>query len=136
MTKSVLLASAVLLFGAISLPVLAADAAGSPPEPNPVVARVDGKEIHRSDVMREIQMLGPQAQQVPPQMLYPQILQRMIATEIVAEKGYSEGLQNDPEEKDKLKELEKQLVAETYVHRTVVPKITDAKIKERYDEMS
>ena len=103
---------------------------------DPVVAKVNGSDIHRSDVLRELQLMGPQAQQMPPQMLYPQILQKMIATKLVSEKGYAEHLQNDPEVKAKMKDAEAQIVAEAYVHRTVMPKITDAKIKERYDELS
>jgi peptidyl-prolyl cis-trans isomerase C len=133
MTKPVLLATAALLLGAFAIPALAADDAAAP---NPVVARGNGAEIHRIDVMRELQMLGPQAQQVPAQMLYPQILQKMIATKIVSEKGYADGLQNDKEVKEKVKDAESQFVAETYVHRAIQPKITDAKVKERYDELS
>ncbi len=70
------------------------------------------------------------------EMLYPQLLEKMVATKIVAQKGYADGLQNDKEVKDKLKDAEAQIVAETYVHRSIQPKITDAKIKERYDELS
>ena len=128
MSKRILLASAALMFGALSLPVLAAD--------DPVVARVNGAEIHRSDVEREVQMLGPQAQQVPLQMLYPQVLQRMVATKLVSSQGYAEKLQNSAEVKEKMKDAEQQIVAETYVHKTVQPKITDAKIKAKYDELS
>ena len=112
----------------LSLPAFAAD--------DPVVARVNGSEIHRSDVQREIDMLGPQAQQMPIQMIYPRILQQMIATRLVSTQGYAEKLQNDPDVKAKLKDAEAQLVAETYVRRTVQPRITDAKIKARYDELA
>lgn len=129
MKKSFLFVTAALLMGAFTAPAFAADA-------DPVVARVNGEELHRSDVMHELQMLGPQAQQIPPQMLYPQVLQRMIVTKIAAEQGYTQKLQNDKEVKEKLKDAEMQIVAETYVHRTVQPKITEAKIKSRYDELS
>jgi peptidyl-prolyl cis-trans isomerase C len=128
MSKRILLASAALMLGVVSPPAFAAD--------DPVVARINGGEVHRSDVMREMDMLGPQAQQVPPQMLYPQVLQRMVAAKLVSAKGYEQKLQNDPEVKAKMKDAEMQIVAETYVHRTVQPKITDAKIKARYDELA
>src|SRR5579862_9534563 len=85
MSKRILLASA-LMFGVLSLPAFAAD--------DPVVARINGSEVHRSDVMREIDMLGPQAAQVPPQMLYPRVLQQMIATRLVSSQGYAQKLQN------------------------------------------
>jgi peptidyl-prolyl cis-trans isomerase C len=132
MSKNTLLA-AVALLGSLGLPALAADA---PKSGDPVVARVNGDEIHRSDVMRELQMAGPQMQQLPPQMIYPQILQKMIATKVVSQKGYADGMQNDAEVKQRVKNLEAQVVAEAYVHKQVEPKITDAKIKERYDQLS
>lgn len=140
MSKKILLATVAVL-GLLTMPVLAADAAKPAPAAamaasDPVVARVNGEEIHRSDVMRELQMAGPQMQQLPPQMIYPQILQKMIATKIVAQKGYAEGLQNDKEVKERVKELEAQVVAEAYVHKEVEPRITDAKIKERYEELA
>ncbi len=132
MSQKVLLATVALL-GALAMPALAADDAA---KTDPVVARVNGEEIHRSDVLRELQMAGPQLQQLPPQALYPQILHKMIATKVVAQKGYAAGLQNDPEIQKRVKSLEAQVVAEAFVHKQVEPKITDAKIKERYDQLA
>ena len=148
MSKRILLTTAALVLGAFSLPTYAANAPAATPAPaaapaaapatssDPVVARVNGSEIHRSDIMHELQMMGPQAQQMPPQMLYPQLLQKMIATKLVSAQGYEEGLQNDKDVKAQLKEAEAQIVAEVYVHRTIQPKVSDAKIKERYDQLS
>jgi len=138
MSKKMLLATVALL-GSLAVsasPALAADPTPAAAGTDPVVARVNGEELHRSDVMRELQMAGPQMQQLPPQMIYPQILQKMIATKVVSQKAYADGMQNDKEVKDRVKELEAQVVAEAYVHKAVEPKITDAKIKERYDQLS
>jgi peptidyl-prolyl cis-trans isomerase C len=131
MSKKILVATVALL-GMLATPALAAKAKVD----DPVVARVNGEEIHRSDVMRELQMAGPQMQQLPPQMIYPQILQKMIATKIVSQKGYADGLQNDKDVKQRVKDLEDQVVAEAYVHKEVEPKITEAKIKERYEQLA
>jgi peptidyl-prolyl cis-trans isomerase C len=130
MSKTLRIAFAALAIGAVTTPVLAADAT------DPVVARVNGTELHRSDVGRELQAMGPQAQKIPPQMLYPEVLNKMIATDIVSTQGYAQKLQNDPEVKSQLKGAEAQIVAQVYVRRTVAPKITEAKIKERYDQLS
>lgn len=139
MSKTLLLTTAALLLSGFAVPAFAADdaaPASAPMTADPVVARVNGEAIHRTDVMKELQLLGPQAQQVPPQMIYPQVLQRMIATKLVSAKGYADHLQNDPEVKDKMKDAQDQIVAETYVHRAVQPKINEAKIKERYDQLA
>ncbi|MDD4615524.1 MAG: peptidylprolyl isomerase [Alphaproteobacteria bacterium] len=129
MSKKVLLGTVALL-ASLAMPVLAADQA------DPVVARVNGEEIHKSDFMRQLQMAGPQLQQLPPNLIYPQILQKSIATKIVAQKGYADGLQNDKEVKLRVKDLEAQVVAEAWMHKQVEPKITEAKIKERYDQLA
>ncbi|MDD3028663.1 MAG: peptidylprolyl isomerase [Alphaproteobacteria bacterium] len=99
---------------------------------DPVVARVNGEEIHRSDVLHEIEMAGPALQQLPPAIIFPQLLKKMVATKVVAQKGYAEGLDKSDTVKEKLKQLEAQVVAETYIHKQVEPKITEDKIKARY----
>ena len=133
MSKMLRTAMLALALGALAVPAFATgkDAAG-----DPVVARVDSQEIHRSEVMKILSEMGPQAQQVPPQTLYPQLLQRLIITKLVASKGYAEKLQNDKEVKERLKQAEEQLVADAYVRKTVLPMVTDAKIKARYDELA
>jgi len=134
MSKRILLTTAFVASLA-AFPALAADATADSAS-DPVVARVNGHEIHRSDIAAQMQQMGPQAAQMPPQMIYPQLLQRMIATQIVAEKGYADKLQNDPAVKKEMKDAEAQFVAEAYVHKAVQPKITEAKVKERYDELA
>ena len=99
---------------------------------DPVVARVNGDEIHRSDVLHEIEMGGAALQQLPPALIYPQILKKMVATKVVSEKGYDAGLQKSDEVKDKMKKLEAQVVAEAYIRKQVEPKITEKKIETRY----
>lgn len=106
------------------------------PEKDPVVARVNGTEIHRSDLAREARRMGPQLQQLPADVIYPQLLQKLVLAQLVAEKGYDDKLQNDPEVKERLKEAESQIVGDVYVHRSVQPKITDDKIKAKYNEMT
>ncbi len=129
MSKKVLLGTVALL-ASLALPVLAAD------QTDPVVARVNGDEIHRSDIMRQLQLAGPAVQQIPPQALYSNILNNTISTKVVSQKGYAEGLQNDKEVKAKVKDLEAKVVAEAYILKQIQPKITDAKIKERYDQLA
>jgi peptidyl-prolyl cis-trans isomerase C len=131
MSNKLRIAVVALALGIMSLSAFAADGGA-----DPVIARVNGQEIHRSDFLRELQSLGPQAQQVPPQMLYPELLQKMVATKLAATQGYAEKLQDSKETKELMKDAEAQIVAQVYVRKTVQPQITDAKIKERYDELS
>jgi peptidyl-prolyl cis-trans isomerase C len=132
MSKMLRFAAVALVATALAAPALAEEKAGG----DPVVARVNGQEIHRTEILRELQSLGPQAQQMPPQMIYPQLLEKAIVTKLVSAKGYEQKLQNDKDAKEKLKDAEAQIVADVYVRKTVEPKITDDKIKARYDELS
>lgn len=133
MSKKVILTFTALALGVFTVPAFAADA---PKGDDPVIARVNGQELHRSDFMHELQMMGPQVQQLPPQMLYPQLLQKMIATRLVSAQGYAEKLQDTKEVKAQVKEAEDQIVAEAWVHHAIQPKITDATIKKQYDELA
>ncbi len=131
MSKTLRAATLALAVFAMAMPAFAAD-----PKEDPVVARVNGSEVRRSDVVRELQNMGAQAQAIPPQMLYPQVLEKTIVTKLISSKGYAAKLQNEKEAKDRLKAAEAQIVADLYVHKEVQPKITDAKIKARYDELA
>ncbi len=132
MSKLFRAAAIALIVGAFAVPALAQDKAAD----DPVVARVNGSPILRSEIVRDLQNMGPQAQALPPQILYPKLLEKAIVTKLLSAKGYAEKLQNDKEVKDRLKEAEAQIVADVYVRKTVQPKITEAKIKARYDELA
>jgi len=135
MSKMLRVAALALALGALAHPVLAEDKAPATGG-DPVVARVNGDAITRSEVVRELQGMGSAASQIPPQMLYPQLLEKAIVTKMVSTKGYAEKLQNDKEVKERLKDAEAQIVADVYIRKTITPKITDEKLKARYDELS
>jgi peptidyl-prolyl cis-trans isomerase C len=129
MSRHLRIAALVFALGGFALPVMAADA-------DPVVVKIDGKPILRSEIMKNIERLGPQAAQTPPQMLVPRIVDHLVATRVVADAGYAKGLQDSADVKEQLKNLEKELVAQAYVRQAVEPQITEDKIKERYDALS
>ncbi|MGE4351647.1 MAG: peptidylprolyl isomerase [Bdellovibrionales bacterium] len=134
MTKMLRVAAFALVLGALAVPAIAADKASS--KEDVVVARVDGKPIMRSEVVRELQSMGSQAANLPPQLLYPQLLEKAIVTKMLSTKGYAEGLQKDPEVTQRVKDAEASIVADAYIRKAVTPKITEAKVKARYDELS
>lgn len=119
---SVLAAPAVLV-----APAMAAD---------PVVAKVNGKSIYRSDVARELQTMGAKASQIPPKMVYPQLLEKLIVTKILSTKGYAQKIQKTKEVKQRLKAAEAQIVADVYIRKAIEPKISDSKIKAKYAELA
>jgi peptidyl-prolyl cis-trans isomerase C len=140
MPKKFRLILAVLALGVMTIPAFATSTppvtAGAAPSGDPVVAKVNGQDIMRSDVLHELQLMGPQAEQIPPQILYREVLKKMIATKLVAAQGYADKLQDTPEAKGQLKDAEAQIVAQLYVRKAIQPKISEAKIKEHYDELA
>ena len=101
---------------------------------DPVVARVNGNELHRSDVVEAIRGLPPQVQQQPLDRLYPQLLDQMVGTILVSQAGRKAKLQDDPEVKKRLALVQDQLIADAYVQRLLQKQVTDQKLHARYDK--
>ncbi len=127
---------------ALSLALLAAPAwaqtAAKPAKPatagDPVVARVNGSELRRSDVIEAIRGLPPQVQQQPIDRLYPALLDQMVGTMLVSQAGRKTKLQDDPEVKKRLALVQDQIIADAYVQRLLQKQVTDQKLHARYDK--
>ena len=127
---------------ALSLALLVAPAvwaqAAKPAKPaaasDPVVARVNGTELHRSDVIEAIRGLPPQVQQQPIERLYPALLDQMVGTVLVSQAGRKQKLQDDPEVKKRLALVQDQLIADAYVQKLLQKQVTDQKLHARYDK--
>jgi|ERR1043166_65428 peptidyl-prolyl cis-trans isomerase C len=120
--------AATAVFSAVLLVPSAARA-----DADPVVARVGSEEIKKSDVMREMSALPPQLQQIPVERLYPQLLERMIDQKLIVAEAYKAKLNESPDFKDKLKHAEERILTDMMLREKVKPRLTDAKLHERYD---
>lgn len=126
------LGAAVACGGAL----LAADrpptASSPPPAGNTVVARVDGTELHLSDVEAAQQNLPPQAQKLPLEQIYPILLDRLVDGALITEAGRKDHLDEDPERQRRLKRYEDRLVQEAYLNRAIKNAETEDRLKARY----
>src|SRR5262245_17851988 len=59
---------------------------------DPVVAIIDGVPIMRSEVVQMHRSLPPQFQQMPLEMLYPTLIERMIDSKLIYEAGVKQKL--------------------------------------------
>lgn len=100
---------------------------------NPVVAKVNGDEILRSDVVAYINTLPLQAKQLPLEQLYPAALSELVNEKVARAKSAKANLDNDPEVKKRLAEIKKELVATAFLQNTVKERMTEEKLKEAYD---
>jgi peptidyl-prolyl cis-trans isomerase C len=116
-------------------PTPGGSAAGTLPLGNPVVARVDGVELHLSDVQAAQQTLPPQAQKLPLEQIYPMLLDRLVDGALITEAGRKEHLEQDPDVQSRLKRYEDRLIQEAYLNRAIKQAETDDSLKTRYQKL-
>ncbi len=120
-------AAAVAIAAVLAWPTWAADA-----EDDPVVARVDGTEIRRSQALEVRRRLPPQMQQVPDELLLPVLVNIVIDTRIVADEARRQGLQDDPDVRAQMAKLEDLILEQVLIQRTIESGLTDAAVADRY----
>ena len=101
---------------------------------DPVVATVDGTPIRRSDVEAVQRTLPAQFQQLPIEVLFPAVVERLIDSKLIANAGRKDKLQDDPEVKKRLAGLEDRVIQEVYLTRRVEAAVSDKAVQERYDQ--
>jgi peptidyl-prolyl cis-trans isomerase C len=115
-------------------PAKPAKPAATAPAADPVVARVNGTEIRRSDIVELMRSLPAQAQQQPLEKLYPAVLDQMVRTLLVSQAAHKQKLQDDPEVKKRMALISDQVMADAYVQHLLQKDITDQKLQARYDK--
>jgi peptidyl-prolyl cis-trans isomerase C len=113
-------------------PTAGAPAPSPLPPANTVVARVDGTELHLSDVEAAQQSLPPQAQKMPFPQIYPALLERLVDGALITEAGRKEHLERDPELQLRLKRYEDRLVQEAYLNQAIKAAASEDQLKARY----
>lgn len=116
-----------------ALLLMAAPAFAADNATNPTVAKVNGENITRAELLAEARALPAQLQQIPLQQLYPNLLEQVITERVVRKAGYDAELQDSKEVKERMKEAEKKIVADEYLRQQVKKRMTDEKLKARYD---
>ncbi len=101
---------------------------------DPVVATVNGKPIHMSDVRGAMAGLPEQARSMPPQMLYPTLLNQLIDQQALADEARKEGLEKDPAVQAAIAHATDQVLQNALLRREISPTITDAALQAKYDQ--
>jgi peptidyl-prolyl cis-trans isomerase C len=126
-----------LIFAFAAALLAAATPALAQQKPNdPVVARVNGEEIRRSAVQAAQASLPAQYRTVPVEQIYPALIKQMIDQKLVAQAARQANLQNDPEVKARVAQLEERVLEQTLVGRAVSAEVTEAKVRARYDQVT
>jgi peptidyl-prolyl cis-trans isomerase C len=131
------IAAALALSSALAAGDAAAEAAaGAKPATapaDPVVAKVNGEEIHLSDLEAAKQQLPEQLKAMPIQLIYQPLLERVIDGKLLAAAAKKAKLDNDAEVKKRMAELQERVMQDVYLERAINERITDAAVQKRYE---
>ena len=105
------------------------------PSPNAVVATVNGDPIRMSDVAAAAQQLPPQvAQQVPPQQLFPKLIDSLVSRRALLIQARKQGLDHDPAVQKQMQMAADEILESFALRRAVMPKVNEDAIKAQYDK--
>lgn len=100
---------------------------------DPVVATVNGADIHRSDVETAREQLPEQYRDLPIERVFEPILNQLIRSKLIAQQAREAKLQETESYKRRISMFEERLLEEAYLRKMIGEKITEAALRERYD---
>ncbi len=109
-----------------------AAAPAAPRSENPVVASVNGDPIRLDRVRAAAQSLPDNVRGMPPQMLFPMIVNQLVDQKALLIEAQKEGLAKDPDAQKAMQNAADQALQNVYLTRIVAPQITDDAIKAAY----
>lgn len=101
------------------------------PADDPVVAVVNGEEIHRS-ALEQIRAAVPYLKDVPLEHVYDALLDNVIDLSLVAAEARRTGLEKDPVVQRNVQAAERQILRSVYLTRAIDEKLSDDKLKAMY----
>ncbi len=108
------------------------------PNPKLVVAKLNGTDITRQDIIDSASGLDPQIRNnIDP--FFPQLLDRYIFLKLVAAKGRADGLDKDPQVtkliEESVRQIEDNAIRQVFFEKQIEAKVTDATVDTRYNEL-
>jgi peptidyl-prolyl cis-trans isomerase C len=114
-------------------PAAAMPPAPPTPKPETVVARVGDTDIHFSDVQEAIGGLPEEYRNLPPQMLYPMLIDQLVDRKAVVMLAHKEGLEKDPAVIKQIARATDAALQNALFMRDIGPQVNEQAIKARYD---
>lgn len=101
---------------------------------DPVIARVNGAAIHRSDLARLAQSLPPQQQALPAEQLYQALLPALVESKLMQQAAERAKLQDNPQVKAQIDAARGRILADAYGLSVLQGKITEERLRQIYNE--
>jgi peptidyl-prolyl cis-trans isomerase C len=128
-----LLAVALVAWPLAAGPARAQGGTPTPAPADPVLATVEGRPIHLSDVRSAAESLPQNVRTLPPQQLYPMLLDQMIDGRALAAEAQKTGLDKDPAVQRQVQAAAERALESAVLQKEVMPQVTDAAVRARYD---
>jgi peptidyl-prolyl cis-trans isomerase C len=126
-------ASLALSFACAALISVPSYADEQKPGDDPVLAVVNGTDIHRSEVVESARSLPPEYQAQIEQIL-PALVERYVDLRLIADRAESTGIAKDPEVKEMVARLQVDVEREVFLKRYLKEHVTDAMLQARYQD--
>jgi peptidyl-prolyl cis-trans isomerase C len=129
------LALATLSTTAIAQPPAKA-APAAPAQQNPLIATVNGDQIHLSDISAWIEshVQPEQRSQVPQERLFAAALDNLVSGKALQVMARKEGLEKDPQVAKQMQDAANEVLQRALLIKTVRPEVTEDAIKAAYDK--
>jgi peptidyl-prolyl cis-trans isomerase C len=101
---------------------------------DPLVAKVNGKEIHQSDLAAAEEELGASAAQLPPDAKRDYLITYLADTILVAKAAEDNKVADSDDFKKKLAAARNKVLMETFLSQEAKKAVTDAALHKVYDE--
>nr|WP_321983502.1 peptidylprolyl isomerase [uncultured Lichenicoccus sp.] len=108
--------------------------AGKTASPNPIVATVNGDPVHLDDVRAAAQSLPDEMRQLPPNVLFPMIVNQVIDQKALLIAARHQGVQKDPQVQKTMQSAADTALQNIYLTREVSPMVTDQAVHDVYDK--
>ncbi len=101
---------------------------------DPIVARVNGQPVRLSELEIAQQALPPQYRNMPLQSVFAALLDRIIDSKLVVADGRKHKITDDAAFKKRMAFVEEQVIQDFWLQREIAKKLTDEKLRKRYEE--
>lgn len=101
---------------------------------DPVVARINGDVVHRSDLELVLRSAPPEIQKQGLDKLYPRVLNTVVNTILLAQAGRRAKIDRDEQVREEITATENRIIANAYVASLGHREITEQKLRKAYDK--
>jgi peptidyl-prolyl cis-trans isomerase C len=130
--KRAMLAGAVLALTTLGTSPLYAQQTSTPQDV--VVATVDGAEIRTSDVGVFYENLPAQYKQVPLESIFPQLVERLVDQQLIANAARRSGIADRPQVKKRIRFVTQGVLNQVYMDERLKSVVTESRLRDEYQK--